>query len=223
MESVAFTYNGSNECVATITNAVPATQYSLRCGDPNSSVFTDTAVGTTLVLTVSDIGGYVAGGTFDAQVEITASSNVIGCTVLEGGVSGEFPFYAIWTYDGVNTFTVRGVFPVLTIYFACFTVLNGGSTTFVGTGLMQTVSQDVAATGTPVVGETDNVYCYIEDDATGDFMYSNRLFVPDEADSSFSGNPLAGVQYQRIFGWRLNISDDALETVDPLMTSPQGG
>jgi hypothetical protein len=28
-------------------------------------------------------------------------------------------------------------------------------------------------------------------------------------------------QYQRIYGWRLNISDDALETVDPMLTSPE--
>lgn len=30
-------------------------------------------------------------------------------------------------------------------------------------------------------------------------------------------------QYQRIYGWRLNISDDALATVDPMLTSPQDG
>jgi len=29
-------------------------------------------------------------------------------------------------------------------------------------------------------------------------------------------------QYQRIYGWRTNISDDALETIDPILTSPQG-
>jgi len=29
-------------------------------------------------------------------------------------------------------------------------------------------------------------------------------------------------QYQRIYGWTVNISDDALETVDPVLTSPQG-
>lgn len=30
-------------------------------------------------------------------------------------------------------------------------------------------------------------------------------------------------QYLRIYGWRVNISDDALETVDPLMVSPETG
>lgn len=30
-------------------------------------------------------------------------------------------------------------------------------------------------------------------------------------------------QYQRLYGWRANISDDALETIDPVLTSPQGG
>lgn len=29
-------------------------------------------------------------------------------------------------------------------------------------------------------------------------------------------------QYQRIYGWTTNISDDALETIDPLLTSPGG-
>jgi hypothetical protein len=29
-------------------------------------------------------------------------------------------------------------------------------------------------------------------------------------------------QYQRVYGWRTNISDDALETIDPLMVSAQG-
>ena len=35
--------------------------------------------------------------------------------------------------------------------------------------------------------------------------------------------PLLATQYQRIFGWRLNISDDALETVDPMLMSPESG
>lgn len=39
------------------------------------------------------------------------------------------------------------------------------------------------------------------------------VFVPD----------LPPTQYQRIYGWRVNISDDALETVDPLMVSPETG
>ncbi len=30
-------------------------------------------------------------------------------------------------------------------------------------------------------------------------------------------------QYQRIYGWRANISDEALETIDPMLTSPEGG
>lgn len=34
---------------------------------------------------------------------------------------------------------------------------------------------------------------------------------------------LTETQYQRIYGWTANISDDALETIDPLLTSPQGG
>lgn len=32
----------------------------------------------------------------------------------------------------------------------------------------------------------------------------------------------AEAQYQRIYGWRCNVSDDALETLDPVLTSPQG-
>ncbi len=32
----------------------------------------------------------------------------------------------------------------------------------------------------------------------------------------------AETQYQRIYGWRANISDDALETLDPVLVSPQG-
>lgn len=35
--------------------------------------------------------------------------------------------------------------------------------------------------------------------------------------------PTTSTQYQRIYGWRLNISDDALESVDPMLTSPQSG
>lgn len=34
---------------------------------------------------------------------------------------------------------------------------------------------------------------------------------------------MAETQYQRIYGWRANISDDALETIDPVLTSPQTG
>ncbi len=30
-------------------------------------------------------------------------------------------------------------------------------------------------------------------------------------------------QYQRIYGWTANIADDTLETIDPLLTSPEGG
>jgi hypothetical protein len=33
---------------------------------------------------------------------------------------------------------------------------------------------------------------------------------------------VTSTQYQRVYGWRTNISDDALETVDPLMVSQQG-
>lgn len=36
------------------------------------------------------------------------------------------------------------------------------------------------------------------------------------------GGSTPTTQYQRIYGWLMNISDDALETVDPLLTSPQG-
>lgn len=35
--------------------------------------------------------------------------------------------------------------------------------------------------------------------------------------------PLQPTQYQRIYGFRVNISDDALETLDPVLTSPQDG
>lgn len=38
-----------------------------------------------------------------------------------------------------------------------------------------------------------------------------------------SGSSGTNEQYQRIYGWTLNISDDALETVDPMLTSPQTG
>jgi len=34
--------------------------------------------------------------------------------------------------------------------------------------------------------------------------------------------PVIVTQYQRIYGWTVNISDDALETIDPVLTSPQG-
>lgn len=33
---------------------------------------------------------------------------------------------------------------------------------------------------------------------------------------------LVETQYQRIYGWTANISDEALETIDPVLTSPQG-
>ncbi len=34
---------------------------------------------------------------------------------------------------------------------------------------------------------------------------------------------LVETQYQRIYGWTANLSDDALETISPLLTSPDGG
>ena len=223
MESVSFSYNGSNQCVATITNAVPTKEYELFVGDPNSTGDIQTAVGTTLVLTTSDIGGYAADQSFECEVSITSSSEKVGVTVLQGGYSGEYAFASAWDYDGVNTFTVRGVFPVgLTVYFSAATPSAGGNLTFVGTGFFQTVVNDVSVTGTPVVGDPDNVYGYVTEDSMGIPFFTNRLFVPDEAGSGFSGNPSSGTQYQRIYGWRINISDDALETVDPMLTSPQG-
>lgn len=223
MESVSFTYNGLNQCVATITNAVPTTEYELFVGDPDSTGDIQTAVGTTLVLTVSDIGGYAVDQSFECEVSITSSSEKVGVTVLQGGHSGEYVFAATWAYDGVNTFSVTGTFPAaMTIYFNASTSLAGGNMTFVGTGVPQTVTNDVSVTGTPVAGETDNVYCYITNDATGIPFFTNRLFVPDEAGSGFSGNPSQATQYQRIYGWTVNISDDALETIGPMLTSPQG-
>jgi hypothetical protein len=36
------------------------------------------------------------------------------------------------------------------------------------------------------------------------------------------GEESAERQYQRIYGWTANISDDALETIDPVLTSPEG-
>lgn len=34
--------------------------------------------------------------------------------------------------------------------------------------------------------------------------------------------PAPETQYQRIYGWTVNISDDALETIDPVLVSPEG-
>ncbi len=42
----------------------------------------------------------------------------------------------------------------------------------------------------------------------------------DETWSYEDDSPPPVTQYQRIYGWTLNISDDALETVDPMLTSP---
>ncbi len=44
--------------------------------------------------------------------------------------------------------------------------------------------------------------------------------VIETAESITPPGPPPVTQYQRIYGWTLNISDDALETVDPMLTSP---
>lgn len=213
-ESVAFTYNGTNQCVATITNAQVGVDYTLYVGDPVSASDTQTAASTTLVLTVSDIGGYSGGSTFEAEVSLSLTGEFCGVTVLKGGGGGEYSYPASWAYDGVDTVTLTGTFEKgVTFYCTAGSTDAGGSMTFVGTGAQQTITNDTAVTGTPLSGgSATNVYAYVEDDATGDFVLSNRLFLPGVASAGFSGNPsdLTSTSVSRFFSgyrWRWALTD----------------
>lgn len=107
-------------------------------------------------------------------------------------ISGANP--AVVTASNANSwFTVSGDYRTLFPAGAAFTALGAGANT----------GSWVVASST-LVGGTTRI---------------STTVAP--ADAGAGGN-LAVTQYQRIYGWTANISDDALETIDPVLTSPGG-
>lgn len=89
--------------------------------------------------------------------------------------------------------------------------------------------------GSPTVFATADASAWLDTDCPLDervlsLAYSPSLRMLVAFGSQVSGDEVIATalveapltQYQRIYGWTLNISDDALETVDPMLTSPQG-
>jgi len=224
MESVSFSFNGEDTLVAKITDAVPAKDYTLACygGDGGSTPVNDVAVGDTLTLTVTDISIDTAYATIEADVFDTSTTEFYGITLFPtDGSQEQYGRTATWTFDGVDTITVLLEVPTLGIdYYMLSDGISGLEDTSPGdtaTDAFQsfTIVLGVAPSGRfAVVVATDDPVSYQP--------FGVRLFDAGVESNGILGNPNSSTQYQRIYGWTLNISDDALETVDPMLTSPQG-
>jgi len=224
MESVSFTFNGVDTLVALITNAVPAKDYSLTCygGDGGSTSVNDVAVTDTLTLTVNDITIDNAYPTIEADVYDTVTNEFYGATLFPtDGSQNQYVRNAIWTYDGVDTITVTLQVPTLGVaYYLAADGISGFEDTTPGM-----VATDAYQAFTIVLGVAPSGR-FVVVVATDDPVYSPfgiRLFDAGVAGSGELGNPNWSTVYQRIYGWRLNISDDAPETVDPLLVSAEAG
>lgn len=215
MASVAFTYNGSNTVTATITDATPAQVYSLVVQDgdvyPDDS---DTAVGTTLVLSVNTASPS-AGFRFSVFVQegtpFQAGQDFIAATCFQQGVTNEYEFPATWAFDGSDEITVTGVFENGIDYILqTLDATNGGSNTpFTGTGASQIVTH---TTPTPAGGAF--FYAEVQKDVVWEIP-TVRLFTAGVAGDGDPGNPtgaeteLAGI----------NIAfDDPVLTSEPVWT-----
>lgn len=221
MESVAFSFNGTDTLVATIYNAVIGTHYGMVCysGDGGSTPADDTAVSDTLVLTISDISLDNSVPTFEADVYDVDTNDYYACTLYPtDGSTEEFAWDAVWTYDGDSTVTVT------------IPALVGGSYEMFSDGPAG------ADSTSPVVAQSQSqLFVFVMSTPPTGLIsvsisrgpvyrpYGVRVFRAGQAGIGFAGNPRQQARYQRIYGWTVNISDDALETVDPVLVSPSSG
>jgi len=180
MPSVVFTYNGSNEVVATIYDPVPAQTYYLLCSDPASTFVSDNT-GSPMVLTVNDVGGLGAGDTFGAKVaDDIFNANYVGAEIFEFGSTTPFVFSAAWTYDGIDSVSVQFT-SSLGINYAVFTSdTNNGDTyssTVPGTGGLLTIT--VNPTSDPI----GNCILAVLYDVGSGQQFSTRVFSGGESGS----------------------------------------
>lgn len=186
-ESVTFTYNGTTTAVATVHNAQIGTTYRFTCDDGGSGSVADTAVASTLVLTVSDIAAITPGLSFYAQVEEDSTAYpTFGATVFKDGETPELVFPAVWTFDGDKTVTVTfdstlGLDYQLATYDSASSDLAFDS----GTGASLTLSVVGSAT------YADDYFWAVLTDATDGADLSVRLFTTGVAGAGFPGNPSA--------------------------------
>lgn len=186
-ETISFVYNGSNEIVATIENAIPSTTYSMWNNFPSGSSVSDTATGSTLVLICSDIDGDI-GAPYDVVVQIGSphsANDYIGATVFAKGSTSEYVGTGTWEYDGAETIELTFASESGVDYFlqATDTVSGDSVVPFTGTGELMTVPLVLASTP-----GGDYFYAYLLVD--GDFTtLENRLFTAGAASTGVRGNP----------------------------------
>lgn len=223
MESVSFYFDGVSTLTARIENAVLATDYTLECfgGDGGSTPVNDVAVTDTLVLTITDISLDAAYTTFEADVYETSTDEYYGSTLFPtDGSRSQYARNASWTYDGASTISVVLQVPVLSVDYYLEADGISGSENTPGTNATDAYQTWTILLAVPPSGRfVVSVY----NDVPGPYQpFGIRLFDAGVASNGMLGNPNSSTLYQRIYGWTVNISDDALETVDPVLTSPQG-
>lgn len=189
MESVTFDYDGAigpGVAVAHIANSVPGVTYRFSVSDNDSSAQHVAAVGTSLDITVPDIGGNPAGTAVQMAVSRDDNGSEIGVTIIDMGTPGEYTFTATWDYDGANTVTVEFT-SVLGIDYRALTgdrsgAASGVSSITSGTGALLLLT--IVAPGDFFDGFFGRL-----DEYTGDDQPTTRLFHQGVAGGGEPGNP----------------------------------
>lgn len=201
--SVSFTYDGGLVVQATITGATIGITYRIACDDANSTPVQDTAVATTLVLTVTDIGDPAEPPyQFLAIVWRIDTGVEVGVTVFKIGNSDEYAFEAGWNYNASRQVIVTFPSVVGTNYRVYSLDENATYLSAITAGTGSSLAITVNATADFAGGFVG----ILVDNDTGNNL-STRLFSQGAAGVGNLGNPSVSLAELCSRSWRFVVAD----------------
>ena len=191
--SVTWDYNGSNQLQATLSTSVSGKHYRLICNDNNSTMATTVGTGSSITITVTDIGGLTAGDQFYGLVYSLDADDIYDINVFAYGSASTtgvgFPVTFGWDGTSVTaTFTSSTTDTYNLESFA----INAGSLdgTFSGSDTGTAVSLSVNPSG---IDAGTTLVAFVQDSSTpNSSIVAARVWVAAATGAGTAGSPDTG-------------------------------